>query len=358
MRTWQSIPILITTPQEQHHESAFLGINIASMSKSKAQKMGFDNPYGTYVSTVIPKTAADKAGIKSLDYIYGIDEYRVGEHQDLGDILRKFRAGDRAEVLVSRRNQRKVFPVQFGSKKDQYGQKKKRNKCEDPFLGITNNSGIKSAGIQINIVKNATSERLGMKNGDIITHINDYRMVDWTDISLAINMMNPGEVITIDYLRHNQKGTVSAPILSYAETKNCSNCNCNSYNPIVHDNDFQETTDVSDIQIVIVDASSSDTETFSIKGISSSSSKLVVNNLQIKPDSGKGLFELSFDLPSEGQTVVKVYNQKGRNIYEYDLGRFTGDFEDEVNLIQNGKGSYLLNISQNGTVLTKKIIVK
>ena len=57
----------------QYQESAFLGVNIADMSESKAKKLGLENPYGTYVSSVIKNSAADKGGIKPLDYIHGND---------------------------------------------------------------------------------------------------------------------------------------------------------------------------------------------------------------------------------------------------------------------------------------------
>mgnify|MGYP000536197577 CR=1 FL=1 len=351
----------------QHHESAFLGINIASLSRSKAEKLGFDNPYGTYVSSIVKNSAADKGGMKPLDYIYGIDEYRVGASQNLTDILGKYRAGDNAVILVSRKDKRKSISVRFGSRDDNYGHKKEKNKCEDPFFGITSSSyeRISIDGVRVNVVKNATSKDVGMQNGDVIIKINGYRMVDWTDIGIAINMMKPGEIITVNYVRDGQEKSGNAPVKSYAETKNCADCNCYHKKPINlsndNDNDFSyqnNTYEDSDIEINIMDANSRDLGEFSIKGISQTNNNLAINDLNIKSNASKGLFELSFDLPSSGATVVKVFNDKGRNIYEYDLGRFSGEFQDELNLMQNGKGSYLLNISQDGKVVSKKIVIR
>lgn len=348
----------------QYHESAFLGVNIASLSTSKAEKLGFDNPHGTYVSSVIKNSAADKGGIKPLDYIYGIDEYRVGSSQKLSHILSKYRAGDNATILVSRKNQRKSFQVQFGSRDDRYGKKKKKNKCEDPFLGITSSSHhrLKIAGVPVNTIKNATSKEVGLQNGDIITKINGYRMVDWTDIGIAINMMQPGEVITINYVRDGQEQSGSASIKSYADTKNCSDCNCFQKKEIrlADDNDnFTFTNNAhGDIEISIENVNSRDFSEFSIKGIDGSYNDLIINNLNIKSKFNKDLFELTFDLPSSGETVVKVFNNNGRNIYEYDLGRFSGAFSDELNLMQNGKGAYLLNIAQDGKMMVKKIVIR
>jgi S1-C subfamily serine protease len=352
---------------QRHHESAFLGVNVADISRLKAEKLGFDNPYGTYVSSVIKNSAADKGGIKPLDYIYGIDEYRVGDSQKLSNILAKFRAGDNATILVSRKNQRKSFQVQFGSRDDKYGQKKKRNKCEDPFLGITSSSRgrIEIPGVRVNTVSNATSKDVGMENGDIITKINGYRMVDWTDISIAINMMQPGEIITIDYVRDGRKSSGSTSIKSYADTKNCADCNCYQKNGTRlnnSDNDddrftFNNRKD-ENVEISIENVDAKDFSEFSIKGANGSSNNLIINNLKIITKPNEGMFELSFNLPSNGETVVKVFNDDGRNIYEYDLGSFSGEFLDELNLMQNGKGAYLLNISQDGDVMIKKIVIR
>ena len=46
---------------ETGDEYAFLGIYSERVSKEKAKKLGFDNPYGSYVSSVIPGTAAGRA---------------------------------------------------------------------------------------------------------------------------------------------------------------------------------------------------------------------------------------------------------------------------------------------------------
>ena len=63
-------------------------------------------------------------------------------------------------------------------------------------------------------------------------------------------------------------------------------------------------------------------------------------------------------MPSSGETLVLVKNPEGRTIYEYDLGDFSGDFEDEVDMIQNGEGAYLLIVKQDGKDANKKITIK
>ena len=69
------------------------------------------------------------------------------------------------------------------------------------------------------------------------------------------------------------------------------------------------------------------------------------------------MFELEFDLETEGQTMVNVYNPTGRAIYEYDLGRFSGDFSDNIDISQNGAGTYFLQIAQDGKSFVRKVVL-
>jgi hypothetical protein len=72
-------------------------------------------------------------------------------------------------------------------------------------------------------------------------------------------------------------------------------------------------------------------------------------------DEDKGLFQLQFELPSSGATAIQFYNSMGRVIYDYDLGQFSGEFEDHIDLAQNGTGDYFLFITQGSKSITRKI---
>ena len=75
----------------------------------------------------------------------------------------------------------------------------------------------------------------------------------------------------------------------------------------------------------------------------------------MSPQPAKGFFELQFNLAQRGETTVRLYNAAGRQIYEYDLGSFSGAFSDQIDLAQNGPGNYYLLIEQNGKTFGRKI---
>jgi len=360
---------------EIDEDNAFLGVYIAQITKEKARKMGFDNPYGSLVSGVIKNSAADKAGLQTFDYIFGVDEYRAGENQRLGGILTRYHPGAKATVHFVRKGNKTKVDLTFGTYVSEKG--KERNSCEDPFFGIVplQNGEDNVTGVMIDPVEGSTAAELGLQNGDIILSINGFTMVDWDDITLAIDMLQPGEKITVEYLRGAAKKSAARAIKSYAETKNCDNCDCGKKKVVVHLNNGPSSNfefkwkgkeernigraDLKGATISVEDISSEELNTLQQKGILDEiSNSLSIQKLRIAPDAAAGLFQVSFNLASSADTRVRVHNSAGRTIYDYDLGEFSGEFSDKVDISQNGPGNYYLQIKQGNKSFTKKIVLK
>ncbi len=357
--------------EEQDENRAFMGIFTDMVSKEKADKLGFENPYGTYVTGIIPGSGAEKAGLKPFDYIYGFDEYRAGEQQHLGLILKKFKPSDKATVHFIRKGKKSSAPLVFS--KPFKAPKVETNSCEDAFFGIVPMTDNEPDGIAISPVPNSTAMDMGLKNGDVITHINGYKMVDWQDVTTAIGMIKPGENISVDYERDGKAMKSSKVLKSYAQTKNCPNCDCGGKETVViatpptgspwgaWDNKSKATAptprmNIQDAKLSLGNISSDEKNAMQEKGVRlPETSTLTVENLKLMPNSTTGLFSLDFNLPTNGNTLVRIYNPTGRVLYEYDMGNFTGKFSDNVDISQNGAGSYFLEITQGGKVFTKKI---
>lgn len=349
-------------------ESAFFGIYSSDVSKEKAKKLGFDNPYGSYVTSVIGNTAAEKAGIQPFDYIYGIDEYRTGEDQNLSAILRKYEPNDEAEIHLIRKGQKKTISVALGRRSD--ARSKERSDCEDPFLGVSQISNSSSEGVAVSIVEKSTAEAIGMPKGAVITKINGYTIIDFTDIGTAVDNMNIGETITVEYLEDGRSKTVSGSIKSYCETKTKTNKLFNWDWNFDFDRDQegersyrereQSRRDISGMRVEVGAISASEARDLQTRYDLDlpATNNLQVEQLRFSPDSDRGLFELTFNLRQRGETTVKIYNKSGRQIYEYDLGSFVGEFSDEVDLSQNGPGNYYLLIRQSGDTFSRKITLK
>lgn len=338
-------------------ESAFLGIYSNALSRAKAKKLGFENPYGSYVSSVIGNTAAERANIMPFDYIYGIDEYRTGEGQTLSHILHRYEVGESATVHFVRRQQDRQVQVTFRSRDER--RVEKVDECEAPYFGIqSSHSYVERSGVSVKIIPNSTAKRMGMQDHDLITRINGYPMIDWDDIGTAIDNMKVGTNIEVEWIREGREMKGRTPIMSYCQTKT------NQIVPERIPSDVSPRSganlDLGKVEVVISDIHREEASEMQrrYKVALSSNNEINLRSIRLATRPTKGVFQLSFELPNRGDTVVRIYNDVGRNIYIYDLGTFSGEFEDEVDLSQNGVGTYYLQVQQNGKSTSKRLILR
>jgi len=371
------------------YETPFLGVYSNGISKNKARKLNFENSEGSYVTGIIGNTAAEKAGLQPFDYIFGIDEYRTDNGRSLTYILKKYDPRDEVTIHYYRNGKKQQKKARLGKRSD--AEYNKRSKREDPFLGVeqSNRNWDESVfGVRINVVDNSTAKSIGLEDGDLITHINGFPILDWTDMGTAIDMMEVGNQMEVTYERKRETRKSSGTIKSLADTKykasysyaDSDNRNTksgqNSYS-YQYDSNGGKNTRVE----VRTNTNSADyydePETRNVVGMSvtlDGLSNVMINQmndrydlaiptrnnlsivgLEITPNTKKGQFDLKFNIGSKGNTVVDIYNEEGRNIYNYELDSFSGDFEDTVDLAQNGAGNYYLIIRQEEKSIGKTL---
>ncbi|MBK8567362.1 MAG: PDZ domain-containing protein [Saprospiraceae bacterium] len=152
-------------------EISFLGIEAYEVSIEKAKKLGFDNRFGSYVSKVMAKSAAETAGLQAFDYIYGVDEQRTSNNQSLSDILEDYQAGDEVTLFFVRKGQKMNIKVKL-SENDNY---EEADDDQRPFLGVSpedDENGDELDGVAVDVVEKSAAEEMGLKMGDVITSIN------------------------------------------------------------------------------------------------------------------------------------------------------------------------------------------
>lgn len=327
----------------------FLGVESADISKEKARLLGFTNHYGVYVQKVIPGTAAEFAGVQPFDYIYGIDEFRVNESQGLGYILSKFYVGDVAQLYLVRKGKNLKLRVKFIQ--DGKVSTFEKDKCNAPYLGIKQNLSTPVInGILVSVVDNSTAEIIGLQDKDIILKINGFQMVDWQDIKIAINAMDVGETIRVEFLRKNRLSSTQGPIKGYCSTLLLKN-NSNQFPqqlPKQIPPDFSIHTHTPNL----VELEKINKQTDLALPLTNS---LTFDYLNIDAQAEKGLFTLEFGLRRSNPIVIRIYNNVGRLVYSYELKTFDGAFKDEVDIATNGGGNYFMEIKQGTQSAVRKL---
>jgi len=366
--------LLVFSIQAQcdNSKTAFLGIYTNNMSKDKAEKLQFENPYGSYVSSVIKNTAADRLGLQGFDYVVGVNKEAISEDKNLTRLLRQYEPGEKVTIHYIRKGKKRSKSVELGTKSE--ADYSKRSRSEDPFLGVTHNNDRYSGGTvgaRVNIVANSSAEEVGLQNGDQIITINGYPIYDWSDLSTGIDMLKVGAVITVTYLRDGKKQTDKTTIRSLAATKKQEHkysYNQQSFqeNRQVEPNrtgstNFElEKRDVSGMEIDMEEMSEEEAvnmnEQFDIE--MPLNNDLAISTINLAPNPNMGMFELRFNLKDKGDTTISIFNALGRNIYNYELSDFSGEFNDAIDISQNGTGLYFLEIRQANKSIVKKIVLK
>jgi hypothetical protein len=85
---------------------------------------------------------------------------------------------------------------------------------------------------------------------------------------------------------------------------------------------------------------------------------LQVDNLQFSPNPNDGKFNISFDLPEKAKTVIRIFDASNKEIYKEDLGKFSGRYSKQIDISENPKGIYFLQITQNDKAVNKKIVIQ
>lgn len=358
---------------------AFLGIHSNEIDEEKAQKLGFETPYGSYISLVVKGSAAEKAGLKPFDYVYGVDDYRVSESKNLTDILKKYKADSKAKVHFIRNGKKESVEVTFGNRSDAASSEEMEDdKCKSPFLGVNETEGYEGEveGVAVAPIKKSTAEELGLQRGDVITKINGARILDWTDLGVAVDVCKVGQDVTVNFLRDGKEMTATKPMKSYCDTKPYTEWGWNDGEIHIFSAGDEDTPkareeptgvmgrpealDLSKVKVAVEDLTQQESEDMKTRYNMNMapSNELRVNDLGLFPNPDQGAFRLQFELPEQGATSIRIYNAAGRSIYDYDLGSYSGPFSDEVDISQNGPGAYYLEITQGTKRLTKKVVLQ
>lgn len=88
------------------------------------------------------------------------------------------------------------------------------------------------------------------------------------------------------------------------------------------------------------------------------SHELAIDQLRFSPNPNQGMFNLSFDLPEKGRTLIMIFDLQGKVVYEENLGKFSGQYNGNINISNEGPGTYILNIVQGDKKLAEKLIVQ
>ena len=166
-------------------DRGWLGVVIQEVNKDLAESFGLDKPAGALVAQVLENGPAAKGGLQVGDVILSMNDHPVVMSADLPHLIGAVKPGKTAQLVVMREGSRKTLKVKVGSLPNEgeeaavIGSQGKTSK--DNRLGMTVadlSSEQKRAmdlqgGVVIQEVQNGAAAMIGLREGDVITHLNN-----------------------------------------------------------------------------------------------------------------------------------------------------------------------------------------
>jgi len=84
----------------------------------------------------------------------------------------------------------------------------------------------------------------------------------------------------------------------------------------------------------------------------------VINNLAIYPNPSRDIFNVSFTSDTKQDLRVRIMNVIGEEVINDNLEQFIGEYTKQINLSDNAKGIYFLEIKTNDGIINKKLILQ
>ncbi|MAO33801.1 MAG: hypothetical protein CMD03_03485, partial [Flavobacteriales bacterium] len=83
-----------------------------------------------------------------------------------------------------------------------------------------------------------------------------------------------------------------------------------------------------------------------------------IANLDVYPNPSRDVFNITFTSETKQDLRLRVLNVVGEEIIKEELQNFEGEYFKSIDLNQNSKGVYFLEIESNNGVINKKLVLQ
>ena len=83
-----------------------------------------------------------------------------------------------------------------------------------------------------------------------------------------------------------------------------------------------------------------------------------INNLSIYPNPSSDIFNVSFTSIDKQDLRVRILNIIGEELVSENLEQFIGEYTKQIDLTNNGKGIYFLEITTYNGLVNRKLILQ
>ena len=183
------------------------------------------------VRDVTANSPAAKAGLRRGDIITKVGDREVKDFEDLLNALSQHRPGEKVNIEVMRNGQSKELSVTLGQQQSQRSQFQEGEEERGPgyygrrrqtaFLGIQTEeltpdvrsregASAQHGVIVTQVLPNTPAEQAGLREGDVITRVNDQDVSSPEELREAIQNAGPGHEVKMDLMRGRRHRELTA----------------------------------------------------------------------------------------------------------------------------------------------------
>jgi serine protease Do len=187
-------------------QRGYLGVKIADISQELKEKNNLPNLKGVYVASVVDGGSAESAGIKEGDVILKIGTKEVNSSASLQEEVGKGRPGDKLAVTVRRKNGKEetidlVLRNSAGETKLVSKEEVRKNAALGATFELLSSKEKKELktdyGVKIKSLSTGKLQALGLKEGMVITKINNEPVRSVEQLTEKLNTGNSGVLLEI-----------------------------------------------------------------------------------------------------------------------------------------------------------------
>jgi hypothetical protein len=86
--------------------------------------------------------------------------------------------------------------------------------------------------------------------------------------------------------------------------------------------------------------------------------QLSAAELNLYPNPVNGIVTIQMNLPESNITTITIVNPQGKEVYRENLNNFAGNYTKKIDLSKEGRGVFVVQVSQNNEIVSKKVVIQ
>lgn len=186
-------------------QRGWLGVTVQNVTADIAKQKNLDRNEGALIVDFAENSSAKSSGLKEDDVVIQLDDTEIKSSTALIEYIGRKRPGDKINVMVDRKGKTLTIPVTLKNKNGDVGSIKREEKDAITTLGlglenvdqqILNKLELKN-GVRVSkLEKGKLSKYTDMREGFIITHIDDKAVRTAKEVTEILKKKSEGDLIT------------------------------------------------------------------------------------------------------------------------------------------------------------------